>query len=337
MISGLRLLLCCRRKRREWIGGTEVGGGCRLMVYCPRHNPLSSQPSRQSTATCHHPPGPALLVSSGCPSHQPQQHCPLGMDSSDAGPAPHAKPDLEPHKTAGKSHPTLQRGHCRVRSPLQDLAQVGRNQAGVQFPTAGQHKKPCTNYQARRQSMHAPEDSRPAKRRKSSGASTKGGTGNLMTHDDVGTDASMQDAAASSAAAAHCWSNSAALASQQPSQGSTLCPQHGRSDQTPLPKRSTSPAVRNAQSHGHGPHWREDMAGSGDAPSCSRATPYNRNLRRGHREPDAIAAALAKRGYVQHTPYLLRGAVQHQNIPGSRVTVCGGLGQSQPEQVIVRA
>lgn len=32
---------------------------------------------------------------------------------------------------------------------------------------------------------------------------------------------------------------------------------------------------------------------------CARETPYNHALRRGQREPDAIAAALAKRRFVQ--------------------------------------
>ena len=38
---------------------------------------------------------------------------------------------------------------------------------------------------------------------------------------------------------------------------------------------------------------------------CSRCTPYNHELRRGHRAPDAIAAALAKRAFVRATPYLV--------------------------------
>ena len=78
----------------------------------------------------------------------------------------------------------------------------------------------------------------------------------------------------------------------------------------------------------------------GDEPSCSRAVPYNRNLRRGHREPDAIAAALAKRCYVQHTPYLLQGAMQHDNVPASRATHYGSDGRpccSSAEQVSAAA
>lgn len=36
---------------------------------------------------------------------------------------------------------------------------------------------------------------------------------------------------------------------------------------------------------------------------CARGLPYNHALRRGHREPDAIAAAAAKRLFVRQTPY----------------------------------
>lgn len=38
--------------------------------------------------------------------------------------------------------------------------------------------------------------------------------------------------------------------------------------------------------------------------------PYNHELRRGHRAPDAIAAALAKRAFVRATPYLVTAACQ---------------------------
>ena len=62
--------------------------------------------------------------------------------------------------------------------------------------------------------------------------------------------------------------------------------------------------------------------GGGSRPSCSRSEPYNRNLRRGHREPDAIAAALAKREYVQRMPYLLRGPMRHHDVPRSHATIC---------------
>ena len=42
-----------------------------------------------------------------------------------------------------------------------------------------------------------------------------------------------------------------------------------------------------------------------EEPPCSRCMPYNHELRRGHRAPDAIAAALAKRAFVRATPYLV--------------------------------
>ncbi|CAL8470279.1 g9821 [Coccomyxa elongata] len=48
---------------------------------------------------------------------------------------------------------------------------------------------------------------------------------------------------------------------------------------------------------------------TGDEP-CSRCMPYNHELRRGHRAPDAIAAALAKRAFVRATPYLVTAARQ---------------------------
>ncbi len=44
---------------------------------------------------------------------------------------------------------------------------------------------------------------------------------------------------------------------------------------------------------------------------CSRCIPYNHDLRRGHRAPDAIAAALAKRAFVRATPYLVTTARTH--------------------------
>lgn len=40
----------------------------------------------------------------------------------------------------------------------------------------------------------------------------------------------------------------------------------------------------------------------------SRCMPYNHELRRGHRAPDALAAALAKRAFVRATPYLVTTA-----------------------------
>ncbi|BDA44310.1 probable histone-lysine N-methyltransferase TRX1 [Coccomyxa sp. Obi] len=59
---------------------------------------------------------------------------------------------------------------------------------------------------------------------------------------------------------------------------------------------------------------------TGDAP-CSRCMPYNHELRRGHRAPDAIAAALAKRAFVRATPYLVTAAHQpaFPPAPGTRM------------------
>ncbi|KAL0042492.1 hypothetical protein WJX79_001550 [Trebouxia sp. C0005] len=45
---------------------------------------------------------------------------------------------------------------------------------------------------------------------------------------------------------------------------------------------------------------------------CVRGLPFNHACRRGQREPDAIAAALAKRLFVAKTPYLIGAARQHQ-------------------------
>ena len=49
--------------------------------------------------------------------------------------------------------------------------------------------------------------------------------------------------------------------------------------------------------------------------------PYNHELRRGHRAPDAIAAALAKRAFVRATPYLVTVARQSAfpAAPGARM------------------
>lgn len=44
---------------------------------------------------------------------------------------------------------------------------------------------------------------------------------------------------------------------------------------------------------------------------CIRGVPFNHACRRGQREPDAIAAALAKRHFVSKTPYLIGAAQQH--------------------------
>lgn len=43
---------------------------------------------------------------------------------------------------------------------------------------------------------------------------------------------------------------------------------------------------------------------------CSRCLPYNHELRRGHRAPDALAAAAAKRRFVRATPYRVTTAPQ---------------------------
>ncbi|KAL0040242.1 hypothetical protein WJX77_001213 [Trebouxia sp. C0004] len=58
---------------------------------------------------------------------------------------------------------------------------------------------------------------------------------------------------------------------------------------------------------------------------CVRGLPFNHACRRGQREPDAIAAALAKRLFVAKTPYLIGAAKQHQQqqeTVGRRLT-CG--------------
>jgi len=53
---------------------------------------------------------------------------------------------------------------------------------------------------------------------------------------------------------------------------------------------------------------------------CVRGLPFNHACRRGQREPDAIAAALAKRLFVAKTPYLIGSARQHQQqqVPSSQ-------------------
>ena len=44
---------------------------------------------------------------------------------------------------------------------------------------------------------------------------------------------------------------------------------------------------------------------------CIRGVPFNHASRRGQREPDAIAAALAKRLFVAKTPYMIAGPQRH--------------------------
>lgn len=44
---------------------------------------------------------------------------------------------------------------------------------------------------------------------------------------------------------------------------------------------------------------------------CIRGVPFNHACRRGQREPDAIAAALAKRLFVAKTPYMIAGPQRH--------------------------
>ena len=41
------------------------------------------------------------------------------------------------------------------------------------------------------------------------------------------------------------------------------------------------------------------------AGASSREAPYNHALRRGHRAPEAVAAALAKRAFVRAVPFLV--------------------------------
>ncbi|KAG6544106.1 hypothetical protein Mapa_014523 [Marchantia paleacea] len=43
---------------------------------------------------------------------------------------------------------------------------------------------------------------------------------------------------------------------------------------------------------------------------CARGEPYNSALRRGHREPEALAAALRKRSFVQNMPYIVTGCMR---------------------------
>ena len=54
---------------------------------------------------------------------------------------------------------------------------------------------------------------------------------------------------------------------------------------------------------------------------CVRGLPFNHACRRGQREPDAIAAALAKRLFVAKTPYIIGAARQHeqQQLPCARM------------------
>lgn len=46
-------------------------------------------------------------------------------------------------------------------------------------------------------------------------------------------------------------------------------------------------------------------AREGPSGGCSREGVYNHALRRGHRAPEAVAAALAKRAFVRAVPYLV--------------------------------
>lgn len=65
----------------------------------------------------------------------------------------------------------------------------------------------------------------------------------------------------------------------------------------------------------------ERLQGCGHHAGCIRGVPYNHACRRGQREPDAIAAALAKRLFVSKTPYLISAAQQHGStlLPATQV------------------
>ncbi len=56
-------------------------------------------------------------------------------------------------------------------------------------------------------------------------------------------------------------------------------------------------------------------------PGCIRGVPFNHACRRGQREPDAIAAALAKRLFVAKTPYIIGAARRHdsQQLPSAQM------------------
>lgn len=49
----------------------------------------------------------------------------------------------------------------------------------------------------------------------------------------------------------------------------------------------------------------------GHKAGCIREVPFNHACRRGQREPDAVAAALAKRLFVAKTPYIISGPCRH--------------------------
>ena len=49
----------------------------------------------------------------------------------------------------------------------------------------------------------------------------------------------------------------------------------------------------------------------GHKAGCIRGVPFNHACRRGQREPDAVAAALAKRLFVAKTPYIIAGPCRH--------------------------
>ncbi|KAL1808010.1 hypothetical protein DCAR_0727409 [Daucus carota subsp. sativus] len=47
---------------------------------------------------------------------------------------------------------------------------------------------------------------------------------------------------------------------------------------------------------------------------CARTEPYNSSVRRGRKEPEALAAVSLKRLYVENRPYLVRGYSQHESL-----------------------
>ena len=70
--------------------------------------------------------------------------------------------------------------------------------------------------------------------------------------------------------------------------------------------------------------------------ACSREIPYNHALRRGHRAPEAVAAAIAKRAFVRAVPYLVtegEGTLAHLHRCAVGAAMCMFSPAEQPSVV----
>ena len=82
------------------------------------------------------------------------------------------------------------------------------------------------------------------------------------------------------------------------------CPKHGKAAP---PSRAEPLEGPSAMTFEGVEEYRKRKALELERAGCARAVPFDAKLRRGFREPDAIAAALAKRGVVKSLPYIVTG------------------------------